>query len=133
MNERPSKYDLPYTKFQKMLRAYRRSFPDRGEGRWGATGGSNAASAGREVLARTPTPRRGGLAGVSDRDEGARWAGWESRVGVDRDLRARKSARRYGGMFTGGTPLSDQFPCEVLGILLGTGLRWKEKGLREYP
>jgi hypothetical protein len=35
MNERPSKYDLPYTKFQKMLRAYRRSFPDRGEGRWG--------------------------------------------------------------------------------------------------
>jgi hypothetical protein len=46
MNERPSKYDLPYTKFQKMVRAYRRGFPVRFQGRWGCYRGSNWALGG---------------------------------------------------------------------------------------
>jgi hypothetical protein len=42
----PLKSTMPYPKFQKMVRAYRRSFPGRGQGWWGVTGGSKLAIGG---------------------------------------------------------------------------------------
>lgn len=50
----------------------------------GVTGGSNSAIGGRAGSA-----RRGGLAGASDRGEGATSVGWENRGAVERDLRWR--------------------------------------------
>ena len=36
----PTKRTMPYTKFQEMVRAYRRCFPVRGQGRWGGYRGA---------------------------------------------------------------------------------------------
>jgi hypothetical protein len=57
MNKQPIKPLLPYTKFQNLMRAYRRGFTSWGEAAGGATGGSKLAIAVGAICVREQSGR----------------------------------------------------------------------------